>query len=91
MSKHTDAEIRAASRRLEKWLDEADPATIEWEETSDLRDLARAVDAQREADVRIRELVAAARANGRSWGDIGVALGVSRQAAHERFAERVKA
>ncbi|SDD17365.1 hypothetical protein [Actinokineospora iranica] len=29
--------------------------------------------------------VAAARATGASWADVGAALGVSRQAAHERF------
>ena len=29
--------------------------------------------------------------NGRSWGEIGIALGVSRQAARERFAEKARA
>jgi hypothetical protein len=39
----------------------------------------------------LRPLVARARANGRSWGEIGIALGVSRQAARERFAEKIRA
>jgi len=39
----------------------------------------------------VRELVALARANGRSWGEIGIALGVSRQAARERFSDKIRA
>lgn len=34
------------------------------------------------------QAVAAARAEGQSWTDIGDALGISKQAAHERFRER---
>lgn len=34
------------------------------------------------------QAVAAARAEGRSWADIGVALGITKQAAHERFRDR---
>lgn len=34
------------------------------------------------------QAVAAARAEGRSWTDIGAALGISKQAAHERFRGR---
>lgn len=33
----------------------------------------------------LREAVAAARAGGASWADVGARLGMSRQAAHERF------
>lgn len=38
--------------------------------------------------VRLEELVDACRAEGATWGEIGTALHVSRQAAHERFARR---
>lgn len=47
-----------------------------------LRGLA---DEQREVD----EAVAAARHNGRSRGEIGLALGISRQAARERYGQAV--
>jgi hypothetical protein len=40
-----------------------------------------------EAETRIREAVAAAHANGRSWARIGMVLGVSRQAARERYGQ----
>jgi hypothetical protein len=61
------------------------------DDTTDLRTLAEAVDSVRAGEARVRELVARARANERSWGEIGIALGVSRQAARERFAEKTRA
>ena len=36
----------------------------------------------------IDQAVAAARAEGQSWTDIGAALGITKQAAHERFRDR---
>ena len=36
------------------------------------------------------DLVALARSQGFSWNEIGAALGVSRQAAHKRFAAAVR-
>ncbi|MEJ3746309.1 hypothetical protein WEI85_23835 [Actinomycetes bacterium KLBMP 9797] len=36
----------------------------------------------------VEEAVAAARANGASWADIGAALGITKQSAHERFSRR---
>jgi hypothetical protein len=38
----------------------------------------------------LREAVEVARAHGRSWNQIAVALGVSRQAARQRFADKVR-
>lgn len=38
------------------------------------------------AEQRLREAVSAARAAGYSWGKIAASLGVSPQAAHQRFA-----
>ena len=77
--------------RAAKLAEEFDPSGVPMDDTSDLRSLAETVDAVRAADARVRELVARARANGRSWGEIGIALGVSRQAARERFAEKINA
>jgi hypothetical protein len=36
-------------------------------------------------DALLDRYIQAARADGRSWSDIGTALGVTKQAAHERF------
>lgn len=84
---HTEKEIQRAAKLAEEF----DPAGVPIDDTTDLRTLAEAVDAVRASEARVRELVARARANGRSWGEIGIALGVSRQAARERFAEKIRA
>jgi len=39
----------------------------------------------RDAERGLREVVAEARLQGASWSELGAVLGVSRQAAHERF------
>ena len=83
----TDEEIQRAAKLAEDF----DPSGIPMDDTTDLRTLAETVDSVRAGEARVRELVARARANGRSWGEIGIALGVSRQAARERFAERISA
>jgi len=52
---------------------------------------ANAVEAISEDEVRLRQAVEAARAQGRSWNQIAVALGVSRQAARQRFHDKTPA
>jgi hypothetical protein len=84
---HTEEEFQRAAKLAEEF----DPAGVPIDDTTDLRTLAEAVDAVRAGEARVRELVARARANGRSWGEVGIALGVSRQGARERFAEKVRA
>jgi 1-deoxy-D-xylulose 5-phosphate reductoisomerase len=84
---HTNEEIERAAKLAEKF----DPSSVPMDDTTDLRTLAEAVDAVRSGEARVREMVARARANGRSWGEIGIALGVSRQAARERFADKIHA
>lgn len=83
--RHTDDEIEDAARRFEAWADKLDPATATVEDTSDLRAVAEAADAVRRDEARLKEQIAAARARGRSWNLIAVILGVSRQAARQRF------
>lgn len=84
---HTDEEIERATKLAEQF----DPSDVPMDDTTDLRAVAEAVDRVRAGEARVRELVALARANGRSWGEIGIALGVSRQAARERFSEKLRA
>jgi hypothetical protein len=84
---HTEEEIQRAAKLAEEF----DPAGVRIDDTTDLRTLAEAVDSVRAGEARVRELVARARANGRSWGEVGIALGVSRQAARERFTEKIRA
>lgn len=63
---------------------ETDP-TLTADDTRDLAAVAAASDALGAADTALRTAVDTARSNGRSWASIGTALGVSRQAAFQRF------
>ncbi len=85
-TRHTDEQIERAARLAET----GDPVGP-MDDTADLRAIADAVDAVNAANAHLREFVMLARANGRSWGEIGIALGVSRQAARERFSGKVHA
>lgn len=84
---HSEEEIQRAAERAE----ELDPSGVPMDDTTDLRAIAEAVEGVRVGEARVRELVGVARAHGRSWGEIGIALGVSRQAARERFVEKIRA
>ena len=52
---------------------------------SDLEAIQRAADAVESARHQLRQAVRNARKRGRSWEEIGADLGISRQAAWERF------
>ena len=91
MSRHTDKEIEHAAGRYERLADSLDPATADVEDIDDLRAVATAAEAVKADDARLREAVILARAQGRSWNHIALALGVSRQAARQRYADRAKA
>jgi hypothetical protein len=87
--RYTDAEIAEAALRFERLAENLDPAAVTAEDLSDLRAVAEAADKVRRDEALVTERVAAARARGRSWNKIAVALGVSRQAARHRFADKV--
>ncbi len=56
---------------------------------SELKELLEGADELRRAEERVNKAVRCARAAGASWGQIGDAVGISRQAAQQRFgAER---
>lgn len=90
MPRHTDKEIEQAARRFEQLADSLDPETAKVEDTDDLRSIATAAEAIRADDARLREAVLVARAHGRSWNHIALALGVSRQAARQRFTDKAQ-
>jgi hypothetical protein len=90
MTRHTDKEIEQAAHRFERLADSLDPHMAQVEATDDLREIATAAETVRVDDARLREAVVVARARGRSWNHIALALGVSRQAARQRFADKAK-
>jgi hypothetical protein len=89
--RHTDEEVERAARRFDQLADELDPATAEVDDTDDLRAIAAVSEAVRADEARLREVVEVARAHDRSWNQIAVALGVSRQAARQRFTDKTHA
>jgi predicted ArsR family transcriptional regulator len=91
MARHTDKEIEQAASRFGQLADSLDPDTAQVEGTDDLREIATAAEAVRADDARLREAVVLARARGRSWNHIALALGVSRQAARQRFTDKARA
>ncbi len=88
--RHTDEEIERAAERFEELADKLDPETARVVSTDDLREVAAAAQAVREDEDRLRDAVGVARAHGKSWNQIALALGVSRQAARQRFADKVR-
>lgn len=72
-----DARLRHAAHLRERLASEQMPP--------DLESLARAVIAVSEVDQEIIRAVVAARARGRSWRLVGLAMGMSRQAVRTRF------
>ena len=86
---HTDKEIESAAARVEDWANTLDPAAFR--DVTDLRAVAEAANAVKTAEAQLREAVQVAHVmHGRSWAQIGIALGVSRQAARERWASKVE-
>jgi acetyl-CoA acetyltransferase len=76
--------------RALKAIEEFDPSQHEMEDASDLRAIAQAADAIKSAEYDLRVAVEVARKlRGRSWGLIAGMLGVSRQAARQRFDQHV--
>jgi hypothetical protein len=87
--RYSDTQIEEAASRFEQLANNLDPATATVDDLSDLRAVAEAADQVRRDEALVTERVAAARARGRSWNRIAVALGVSRQAARHRFVDKV--
>ncbi|WP_205787316.1 hypothetical protein [Specibacter cremeus] len=91
MMRHTEDEINKAASRFEDLADALDPSTAQVDHADDLRQIAAASEAVRTDKVRLRECIEVARAHGRSWNQIAIALGVSRQAARQRFSDKLHA
>ena len=74
-------------RRAEAWLDGLDPAATPAEDPKELRRIGLAKRDIHAAEDELRAAVRQARAAGYSWSAIGRTLGITRQAAQERFRE----
>lgn len=83
----TRTKAKSEIEKAEEWLDQLEPAAVPARDAIHLR---RVIQARRElddADTELHRVVAEARAAGEPWSAIGMALGTTRQAAHQRFSQ----
>lgn len=83
----TREELEQAASAAEVWLDSLDPLATPAEDPADLRRIGLALRALADKQREVDDAVAFARVHGRSWGEIGLILGISRQAARERYGQ----
>lgn len=81
MAKTREPDVQA----LDEELEALDPATTPARDARGLRELADLASRRHQIDDEIAQKVADVRAAGMSWGKIAIALGVSRQAARQRY------
>jgi hypothetical protein len=70
-------------------LEDFDPTDVDFQDLSTLAAISAWVRERDEHDSKLVGLVRAARAQGASWAHIGARLGITKQAAHERFAKEI--
>jgi hypothetical protein len=85
----TREQLEQALADTEAWLDNLDPLALASPDSdgTDLRAIGEALRAVATVDLALADQVAKARANGRTWTQIAAVLGVTKQAARERFGE----
>ncbi len=85
----TREQLQQALTDTEAWLDNLDPDAIAYPDAggADLRAIGEALRAVAASDLDLADRVAQARTQGRTWTQIATVLGVSKQAARERFGE----
>lgn len=88
----TREQLQKALSDTEAWLDSLDPEALASPDSdgSDLYAIGEALRAVAVNDLILADQVAKARANGRTWTQIAAVLGVTKQAARERFGESVR-
>lgn len=85
----TREQLQKALADTEAWLASLDPKALASPDSdgTDLRAIGDALRSVAASELSLAEQVARARANGRTWTQIAAVLGVSKQAARERFGE----
>lgn len=72
---------------IDEWLDNLEPDRSDARDASHMRRIIAAADAVEAATDELADAVNAARNAGDTWAMIGVALGITRQAAFQRFGQ----
>jgi len=85
MTKRNTAELETLAQQVESWADRVDARDLREVPIEDLRAITSLAATIREADAALSGAVDRARRDGHTWSQIGTALGVSKQAAQQRF------
>jgi len=80
---------RAAN--LERWADDVASGDLRAVDTDALRQIAELVDQRRHVEDELDSAVRAARSAHRPWSEIGMMLGVTKQAAQRKYANKTVA
>ncbi len=85
----TREQLQKALADTGAWLESLDPQALASlaSDAADLRAIGEAAHDVATSNLGLADQVAKARANGRTWTQIAAALGVTKQAARERFGE----
>lgn len=78
----------AGAAALEVWAETVDRDDLVQVDTASLRRIAAIAQERERLDLQLRDAVVQARADGRSWSEIGLMLGVSKQAAQQKYGTR---
>ncbi len=77
------------AKALEDWADRVEPDDLVVADTEALRLIAELAGQRSELDQALIEAVRSARQAHRSWSEIGAMLGVSKQAAQRKYADKL--
>lgn len=83
----TREQLEQAAADAEAWLNALNPADMPADDPRDLRRIGLALGDVAQAESELAAAVADARRNGRTWGQLALVLGVSKQAARQRHGE----
>lgn len=85
MPRQANKDINKIVEEFEKWSDSVDQSDLREVPIEDLRAITSLVATEREVESAIAKAVERAREDGYSWSQIGTALGVSKQAAQQKY------
>jgi hypothetical protein len=87
MSKSRARRVKA----LEEWAERVESSDLKEADTEALRTIAELTEQRDEVEQELTEAVRSARQAHRSWSEIGMMLGVSKQAARRKYGSKVTA
>jgi len=79
------------AQALERWAEQVDHDELDPAGTDTLRKIADLADQRADVEAALTDAVRSARQADRSWSEIGMMLGVSKQAAQRKYAKRASA